>query len=84
MMPIVTPALALVIFVAGAAAGGLGALLGIGGGVFLVPLLNIGLGFPISVAAVSRPDWLVAVLDTPGVQVASLEDAMQLYGATIE
>ncbi len=38
MMPIVTPALALVIFAAGAAAGGLGALLGIGGGVFLVPL----------------------------------------------
>lgn len=37
---------------------------------------------PISVAAVSRPDWLVAVLDTPGVQVVSLEDAMELYGAT--
>jgi hypothetical protein len=50
-MPIVTPVLALVIFVAGAAAGGLGALLGIGGGVFLVPLLNLGLGFPIAAAA---------------------------------
>jgi uncharacterized protein len=50
-MPVVTPALALIIFVAGAAAGGLGALLGIGGGVFLVPLLNIGLGFPIGAAA---------------------------------
>jgi uncharacterized membrane protein YfcA len=50
-MPVVTPALALIIFVAGAAAGALGALLGIGGGVFLVPLLNIGLGFPIAAAA---------------------------------
>lgn len=50
-MPTVTPGLALIIFVAGAAAGGLGALLGLGGGIFLVPLLNIGLGFPIGVAA---------------------------------
>jgi len=46
-----TSGLALIIFTAGAAAGGLGAILGLGGGVFLVPLLNLGLGFPISVAA---------------------------------
>ena len=39
---------------------------------------------PISVVAISRPDWLVAVLDTPGVQVASLADAMKLYGTTIQ
>jgi uncharacterized protein len=50
-MPIVTPALALVIFAAGAMAGSLGALLGIGGGVFLVPFLNLGLNFPFTVAA---------------------------------
>lgn len=50
-MPVVTPLLALIIFVAGAGAGSLGALLGIGGGVFLVPLLNLALGFPIRVAA---------------------------------
>jgi uncharacterized protein len=50
-VPAVTPALALIIFAAGAAAGGLGALLGLGGGIFLVPLLNIALGFPIGVAA---------------------------------
>jgi len=50
-LPTVTPGLALIIFVAGAAAGGLGALLGLGGGIFLVPLLNIALGFPIGVAA---------------------------------
>lgn len=50
-MPSITPALALIVFVAGAAAGAFGALLGLGGGIFLVPLLNLGLGFPISVAA---------------------------------
>jgi hypothetical protein len=50
-MPVVTPALALIIFVAGTVAGGLGALLGLGGGVFLVPFLNLVLGFPFSVAA---------------------------------
>jgi uncharacterized protein len=50
-MPIVTPALAVIIFVAGAAAGSLGALLGLGGGIFLVPFLNLGLSFPITTAA---------------------------------
>lgn len=37
--------------VAGAGAGCLGALLGLGGGVFLVPFLNVGLGLPLNVAA---------------------------------
>ena len=32
-------------------AGGLGALLGIGGGVFLVPFLNLALNFPFTAAA---------------------------------
>src|SRR4029077_20164893 len=50
-MPAVTFALALIIFGSGVAAGGTGALLGIGGGVFLVPLLNIALGFPLRTAA---------------------------------
>src|SRR5258708_11584225 len=36
---------------AGAIAGGLGSLLGIGGGVFLVPLLHAGLGLDFKVAA---------------------------------
>src|SRR5437764_15110535 len=36
---------------AGATAGCLGSLLGIGGGVFLVPLLNVGLGLDFRVAA---------------------------------
>jgi uncharacterized membrane protein YfcA len=47
----VTPALALIIFAAGAVAGALGALLGLGGGIFLVPFLNLGFDFPITVAA---------------------------------
>jgi uncharacterized membrane protein YfcA len=50
-MPTVTPTLALIIFVAGAVAGGLGALLGLGGGIFLVPFLNLGFNFPITTAA---------------------------------
>jgi pimeloyl-ACP methyl ester carboxylesterase len=39
---------------------------------------------PITVTAIARPDWLVAVLDTPGVQIASIDDAMKLYGTTSE
>ena len=50
-MPDVTALLAVIIFAAGALAGVVGALFGIGGGVFLVPLLNLALGFPINNAA---------------------------------
>jgi len=50
-MPAVTIALAFVVFGSGAAAGGVGALFGIGGGVFLVPLLHVALGFPLRTAA---------------------------------
>jgi uncharacterized membrane protein YfcA len=50
-MPAITPSLALIVFLAGVGAGGLGALLGLGGGIFLVPFLNLGLNFPITAAA---------------------------------
>jgi|SRR5262245_41019731 uncharacterized membrane protein YfcA len=50
-MPVVTPALALFIFIAGIVAGGLGSLLGLAGGVFLVPFLTLGLNFSFPVAA---------------------------------
>jgi uncharacterized membrane protein YfcA len=50
-MPIVTPTLALAIVGAGVAAGSVGVLLGIGGGIFLVPLLHLAFGFPVSAAA---------------------------------
>ena len=40
---------------AGAVAGGLGALLGIGGGVFLVPFLNTVIGLPIKESRGDQP-----------------------------
>jgi uncharacterized membrane protein YfcA len=53
-MPIVTAPLALAILAAGAVAGGFGALLGVGGGVLLVPFLHLMLGYPLpSAAAIS-------------------------------
>ena len=50
-MPIITPFLVFIVLAAGTVAGGLGATLGIGGGIFLVPFLTIGMGMPIGVAA---------------------------------
>lgn len=47
---IITPLLVVVVMIAGVLAGGLGALLGIGGGVFLVPFLNTVVGLPIKIA----------------------------------
>jgi uncharacterized membrane protein YfcA len=63
-MPAITPALTLIIFLAGTAAGGLGALLGLGGGVFLVPLLNLGMHFPFSVAAAVSLTTVIATSST--------------------
>lgn len=63
-MPVVTPLLAAIIFAAGIVAGGLGASLGIGGGVFLVPLLNLALGFPITVAAAISLATVIATSST--------------------
>ena len=63
MAPAVTPLLALIIFAAGILAGVVGALFGIGGGVFLVPLLNLALGFPIGNAAAIS---LATVIATSG------------------
>jgi uncharacterized membrane protein YfcA len=50
-VPAVTPALVAIVMAAGAVAGGLGSVLGIGGGVFLVPFLNAVLGLDFKVAA---------------------------------
>jgi hypothetical protein len=63
-MPAVTASLALIIFLAGTVAGGLGALLGLGGGVFLVPFLNLGLGFPFTVAAAISLTTVIATSST--------------------
>jgi uncharacterized membrane protein YfcA len=52
---------ALVLVATGAATGLLGAMLGLGGGVFLVPLLTLGLGVPIRVAIAAS---LISVMST--------------------
>jgi uncharacterized protein len=50
-LPDITGALIALVVFAGALAGGLGSTLGLGGGVFLVPFLNVGLHFPLEVAS---------------------------------
>src|ERR671912_1612142 len=62
------PLTIVVSMVAGAVAGSLGALLGIGGGVFLIPLLNVGLGLPLKTASGIS---LMTVIATSNVVAAS-------------
>ena len=63
-----TVALAAVIFAAGTVAGALGIVLGIGGGIFLVPFLTLVLGIPVrSAAAIS----LTTVIATSSVVAAA-------------
>ena len=63
-MPVVTATLALIIFAAGTVAGSLGALLGLGGGVFLVPFLNLVLGFRFNAAAAISLTTVIATSST--------------------
>jgi uncharacterized protein len=86
-MPVVTPALALIIFVAGAIAGSLGALLGLGGGIFLVPFLNLILNFPITVAAAISLTTVIATSSSvsagrAGKQLINMRLGMLLEVAT--
>ena len=86
-MPSVTPLLALIIFAAGTVAGGLGALLGLGGGVFLVPFLNLVLGFPFSVAAAISLTTVIATSSSvsagrAGKQLINMKLGMLLEVAT--
>jgi uncharacterized membrane protein YfcA len=87
-MPVVTPALALIIFGAGVVAGGLGALLGIGGGVFLVPFLNLGLNLPFTAAAAISLTTVIATSSAvsagrAGQQLINFRLAMVLEVATV-
>jgi uncharacterized protein len=50
-LPEISAGIIAVVIAAGAIAGGLGSVLGLGGGVFLVPFLNVALGFPLKVAS---------------------------------
>jgi hypothetical protein len=86
-MPVVTASLALIIFLAGTVAGGLGALLGLGGGVFLVPFLNLVLGFPFGVAAAISLTTVIATSSSvsaarAGKQLINMKLGMLLEVAT--
>src|SRR6185295_17536773 len=87
VMPTVTPVLALIIFVAGAIAGSLGALLGLGGGIFLVPFLNLGFNFPITTAAAISLTTVIATSSSvsagrAGKQLINIRLGMLLEVAT--
>jgi hypothetical protein len=86
-MPVVTATLTLIIFAAGTAAGSLGALLGLGGGVFLVPFFNLVLGFPFSAAAAISLTTVIATSSTvsagrAGKQLINMKLGMLLEVAT--
>jgi uncharacterized membrane protein YfcA len=86
-MPVVTATLALTIFLAGTVAGTLGALLGLGGGVFLVPLLNLVLGFPFTAAAAISLTTVIATSSSvsagrAGQQLINMKLGMLLEVAT--
>src|SRR5436853_4223208 len=86
-MPVVTATLALIIFAAGTIAGSLGALLGLGGGVFLVPFLNLIVGFPFSAAAAISLTTVIATSSTvsagrAGKQLINMKLGMLLEVAT--
>lgn len=79
--------LALVVALSGAVAGGLGALLGIGGGVFLVPVLVLGLQIPFTIAAGISLTTVIATsstvaADAAGRQLINLRLGMLLEVAT--
>jgi len=86
-MPAVTASLVSIIFAAGTLAGSLGALLGLGGGVFLVPFLNLVLGFPFSAAAAISLTTVIATSSTvsagrAGKQLINMKLGMLLEVAT--
>jgi uncharacterized membrane protein YfcA len=88
MMPVLTPTLALLVLVAGVVAGGFGALLGLGGGVFLVPFLNLVLGFPLRSAAAISLSTVIATSSSvtagrAGKQLINLRFGMVLEVATV-
>ncbi len=82
-----TLGLAAIVALAGAVAGGLGAMLGIGGGVFLVPVLVLGLQVPFKIAAGISLTTVIATSSTvaanaAGRQLINLRLGMLLEVAT--
>jgi uncharacterized protein len=87
-VPPITASLALVIFVAGAIAGGLGIALGLGGGILLVPFLSLVLGFPLKSAAAISLTTVIATSSAvaaarAGNQLMNLRLGMLLEVATV-
>ena len=88
LVPTVSLALASIIFASGIGAGGVGALLGIGGGVFFVPLLHVALGFPLRTAAAVSLTTVIATSSSvsagrSGEQLINLRLGMVLEVATV-
>lgn len=83
-MPIVTATLALIIFTAGTLAGSLGALLGIGGGIFLVPFLNLGLNFPLQAAAAISLTTVIATSSSVSARRAGKQLINMRLGMVLE
>jgi uncharacterized membrane protein YfcA len=86
-MPLASPAHVLIIFVAGIISGALGALLGLGGGIFLVPFLNLVLAFPITAAAAISLTTVIATSSSvsagrTGKQLINMRLGMLLEVAT--
>ena len=86
-MPVATSGLALIIFVAGVISGVLGALLGLGGGIFLVPFLNLVLKFPLTAAAAISLTTVIATSSSvsagrAGKQLINMRLGMLLEVAT--
>jgi len=86
-VPTLTPLLALIVFAAGAVAGGLGILLGLGGGIFLVPFLTLALGLPLKTAAAISLSTVIATSSAvtarrAGDQLINLRFGMVLEVAT--
>jgi len=87
-VPPVTVPLAAIIFGSGVAAGGVGALLGLGGGIFFVPLLHVALGFPLRIAAAISLTTVIATSSSvsagrSGEQLINLRLGMVLEVATV-
>src|SRR5262249_38308418 len=86
-MPVLTLPLASIVFGIGVASGTLGALLGLGGGVFLVPFLNLVLGGPFGAAAAISLTTVIATSSTvsagrAGKQLINMKLGMLLEVAT--
>lgn len=69
-MPDISPGLVGIVAGAGVIAGGMGALLGLGGGVFLVPFLNLALGLDFKVAAAVSLMTVIATSSAVSARVA--------------